>query len=78
MRAEPSAPPVEFPAFCDAVRTWLRDSVCLDPSLAAVADIVDRVAFDDEDLSHLIADAADTHAALGASALLSLWIGLPR
>jgi hypothetical protein len=78
MRAEPDSPPAEFPAFCAAVRTWLRDATCLDPALAAVADLVEGTAFAEAELTLLVADAADTHATLGASALLGLWSGLPR
>jgi hypothetical protein len=78
MRAEPSAPPDEFVAFCHAVQSWLRDAPSPDPSLAAVADLVETLGLSEEELHGAVADAADTHAALGASALLSLWSGLPR
>ena len=78
---QPSSPPGEFPAFCEAVRTWLQDAACLDPSLAAVADLVEHTSGDlsaEEHVAYLAADAADMHAVLGASALLSLWSGRPR
>jgi hypothetical protein len=75
----PSSPPSEFPAFCEAVRTWLDDAACLDPALAAVADLVERTSGElmpAEQVADLAADAADIHSVLGASALLSLWSGL--
>jgi hypothetical protein len=83
MRVESNNPPSEFPAFCDAVRTWLRHATSLDPSLAAVADLVEGMALASDasaerELAYLAADSADVHNVLGASALLSLWSGLPR
>ncbi len=78
MRVQPSSRQVEFPTFCEAVRTWLADAVCLDPALAAVADLIETRTFADEELASLVSGAADTHAVLGASALLSLWSGLSR
>ncbi|MDQ6672334.1 MAG: hypothetical protein M3069_16580 [Chloroflexota bacterium] len=72
MRAEPGSPPVEFPVFCEAVRTWVRDGVCLDPALAALANLVEGPALAEEELARLVSDATDTHAALGADALLGL------
>jgi hypothetical protein len=75
-----SASAGEFPAFCEAVRTWLHQAKCLDPSLAAVADLVEtmQARCAEDQLVRLTRGAADMHAALGASALLSLWSGLPR
>jgi hypothetical protein len=83
MRLEPSSPPSEFPAFCAAVRTWLRDAASLDPALVAVADVVEGLCARsgqtaEEELARRASDAADIHGVLGASALLSLWSGLPR
>jgi len=46
----------------------------MDPSLAAVADLVSTTC--EDHLDRLAADAADMHAVLGASALLGLWSGL--
>jgi len=82
MRIEPTRPASEFPAFCGAVRMWLREARCLDPSLAAVVDLVAAQAVTcdpcaEEQLAHLAADAADLHTLLGASALLSLWSARP-
>ena len=74
----PHRPTSEFPAFCEAVRTWLRGATCLDPSLAAVADLVAALPPGEEQLAHLASDAANMHAVLGASALLSLWRSRPR
>jgi len=83
VRVQPSSPPSQFPAFCAAVRTWLRDAAYLDPSLAAVADLVEAMsgtcdASAEEQVAYLASDATDMHGALGASALLGLWRGYPR
>lgn len=81
VRAQPTSPPSEFPSFCEAVRAWLHGAVCLDPALAAVADLVERTSPDitlraEQQVASLAGEAADMHAVLGASALLSLWDGV--
>jgi hypothetical protein len=83
VRAQPTSPPSEFPSFCEAVRAWLHGAECLDPALAAVADLVEQTSQDmrltgEEHLAYLAGEAADMHAVLGATALLSLWSGFPR
>jgi hypothetical protein len=75
-----SSPPSEFPAFCEAVRTWLAEAAGLDPALAAVADLVEALSGTGEPiaeahLARVASDAADLHGLLGASTLLSLWSG---
>jgi hypothetical protein len=62
-----------FQTFCDSVREWLRDAPQLDASLVATADLLDRRAWFECEVAHLIANATDIHAALGASVLLGLW-----
>ena len=58
---------------------WLRGSAFLDPSLAAAADLVEGMPLAEVvELTDLAANANDAHGVLGASALLSLWTGLPR
>ncbi|HLZ26702.1 MAG TPA: hypothetical protein VKV73_05210 [Chloroflexota bacterium] len=70
------SPASEFPVFCAAVRTWLHAAECLDPSLAAVADLVARTSRDviaADQVAEMAADTGDMHGLLGATGLLSLW-----
>jgi hypothetical protein len=63
----------DFQTFCASLREWLRTAPRLDASLAAAADLLDRRAWFECELRHLVANATDIHAALGASVLLDLW-----
>jgi hypothetical protein len=71
-------PPVAFDVFRAAARAWLADAPVLDPPLAAAADVL-ATAVSARHVLDLAHDANDAHAALGASAVLDLWLGVdPR
>ena len=74
----PTPDAAEFQAFCHALRQWVRAAPRPDPALLALADLLEprgtaATQWFECEVSHLVAQAADTHAALGASVLLSLW-----
>jgi hypothetical protein len=73
------APASEFSAFCKVVGAWLGDAAYLDPSLAAVADLIERTdVMAADQVADMASDATDMHAALGASGLISLWGAITR
>jgi hypothetical protein len=61
----------DFAIFCQATRAWLAAAPCLDPPLAAAADLLDRGPLE-RSLGALWRDAADTHTLLGAHTLEAL------
>jgi hypothetical protein len=69
----PTSDERDFQAFCASVREWLGAAPCLDASLAATADLLARRRWFECEVVHLVANATDIHAALGASVLLGLW-----
>jgi hypothetical protein len=74
----PSTDAPDFQAFCHALRQWVRAAPRPDPALLALADLLEprrtvATQWFECEVSHLVTQAADTHAALGASVLLGLW-----
>jgi hypothetical protein len=63
----------DFQTFCASLREWLRTAPQLDAALTATVDLLDRKTWFECELRHLVANATDIHAALGASVLLGLW-----
>jgi hypothetical protein len=68
----------DFQSFCGAVRGWLRTETVLDPALAAVTDLLAQRdpaggQWFECEVRHIAARADDTHAVLGAQALLEIW-----
>jgi len=68
-----SATDRDFQTFCGSVRQWLRSAPHMDAALTATVDLLDRKTWFQCEVRHLVANATDIHAALGASVLLGLW-----
>ncbi len=62
----------DFDAFRAAALEWLVTAPTLDPPLAAAADVL-RAAPSERQMRDMARDTNDSHAALGATALLELW-----